>query len=162
LLKQNAIEECDALVQECLSSNRKRKLVEIFDHLSNSLCKVADMAEFIRVAHPSEAFGHAAEDACLSISRLVEKLNTHRELYLALKGSTGHKDVVPTTAVDEHVSQLFLFDFEQSGIHLDNEKRSRVVYLNDFILYTGQQFASNAMKPAAISQDKLPANIRTL
>jgi len=120
------------------------------------------MAEFIRVAHPNESFGHAAEDACLSISRLVEKLNTHRELYAALKGCTGHKDVVETSSVDEHVAQLFLFDFEQSGIHLDNEKRSKVVYLNDLILYTGQKFASNAMRPAAIKKDRLPSNIRSL
>lgn len=149
-------------MKECLSPNRKRKLVEIFDHLSNSLCKVADMAEFVRVAHPSELFGSAAEDACLSVSRLVEKLNTDRSLYLALKGSTGGRDVKPLSAVDEHVAQLFLFDFEQSGIHLDAEKRSRVVYLNDLILYTGQQFATNAMRPAAISKDRLPANIRSL
>lgn len=56
-----------------MSSNRKRKLVEVFDHLSNTLCKIADMAEFVRVAHPNINFTHAAEDACLSISRLVEK-----------------------------------------------------------------------------------------
>lgn len=56
-----------------MSSDRKRKLVEVFDHLSNTLCKVADMAEFVRVAHPNGNFAHAAEDACLSISRLVEK-----------------------------------------------------------------------------------------
>jgi intermediate peptidase len=161
-LKETAIAESDELVKECLSPNRNRKLVEIFDHLSNSLCKIADMAEFVRVAHPSEQFGHAAEDACLSISRLVEKLNTHRELYLALKGSTGQRDVRPMSDVDEHVAQLFLFDFEQSGIHLDREKRSRVVYLNDLILYTGQQFATNAMKPAAINKDHLPSNIRSL
>lgn len=48
-------------------------MVEIFDHLSNSLCKVADMAEFVRVAHPNGSFAHEAENACLSISRLVEK-----------------------------------------------------------------------------------------
>lgn len=56
LLKENAIAECDALVNECVSPNRKRKLVEIFDQLSNSLCKVADMAEFVRVAHPNEVY----------------------------------------------------------------------------------------------------------
>ncbi|CAL8114114.1 unnamed protein product [Orchesella dallaii] len=161
LLKDFAIQESDALVNECVSSSRQRKLVEVFDNLSNSLCKVADMAEFVRVAHPNGNFAHAAEDACLSISRLVEKLNTNRELYLSLKGVVGQNDVFPTTDVDEHVAKLFLFDFEQSGIHLDEKRRSRVVYLNDYILYTGQQFAANAMKPTSISKSQIPSNIQS-
>lgn len=90
------------------------------------------------------------------------RLNTNRELYLSLKGVTDQKDIVPTTDVDEHVAKLFLFDFEQSGIHLDDKKRSRVVYLNDFILYTGQQFAANAMRPTGVNKDQIPANIQSL
>lgn len=48
-------------------------MVEIFDELSNTLCKVADMAEFIRIAHPDEQYVRAAEDACITISGVVEK-----------------------------------------------------------------------------------------
>lgn len=42
--------------------------------LSDSLCKVADLAEFIRLAHPKKNFGYAAEDACICVSGVVEKL----------------------------------------------------------------------------------------
>lgn len=48
-------------------------MVAVFDELSDSLCRVADLAEFIRIAHPRSAFSHAAEDACISISGVVEK-----------------------------------------------------------------------------------------
>ena len=72
----------------------------------------------------------------------------------------GHKDVTETDSVDEHVAQLFLFDFEQSGIHLEQEKRARVVYLNDLILYTGQKFMANAMKPSSIAKDSVPESVR--
>lgn len=48
-------------------------MVSVFDELSDSLCRVADLAEFIRVAHPLRAFSQAAEDACISISGVVEK-----------------------------------------------------------------------------------------
>jgi intermediate peptidase len=48
-------------------------MVEIFDELSDTLCRVADMAEFIRVAHPDIQFAQAAENACITISGLVEK-----------------------------------------------------------------------------------------
>jgi len=81
---------------------------------------------------------------------------------MTLKGVTGHKDILSTTAVDEHVTQLFLFDFEQSGIHLDTQKRSQVVYLNDLILYTGQQFASNSTQPSSVKREVVPANVRSL
>lgn len=48
-------------------------MVCIFDELSDSLCRVADLAEFIRIAHPRGTFSHAAEDACITISSVVEK-----------------------------------------------------------------------------------------
>lgn len=63
----------DALIEEATSPERSRKMVEIFDELSDTLCKVADLAEFIRVAHPSPTYMQAAEIACLTASSIVEK-----------------------------------------------------------------------------------------
>lgn len=40
-------------------------------------------------------------------------------------------DIFPTTAVDDHVSKLFLFDFEQCGIHLEEQQRQKVFSLNN-------------------------------
>ena len=51
-------------------------MVQIFDELSDTLCKVADLSEFIRLGHPNGTYSHAAEDACISISGIVEKLET--------------------------------------------------------------------------------------
>lgn len=52
---------------------RKRNAVQIFDDLSDGLCQVADLAEFIRMMHPSPSYREAAEDACIAINGLVEK-----------------------------------------------------------------------------------------
>lgn len=71
-LKEQAITATDRLIEEATSSP-SRPMVEIFDELSDTLCKVADLAEFVRIAHPQSHFASAAEDACISVSGVVEK-----------------------------------------------------------------------------------------
>ena len=48
-------------------------LLQVFDELSNSLCRVADLAEFIRLAHPDAAYQDGALQAAYTIGALVEK-----------------------------------------------------------------------------------------
>lgn len=62
---------------EITSTKRQRKIVEIFDELSDTLCKVADMTEFVRLAHPSSMYSNAAEEACFNICKIVEKSVLH-------------------------------------------------------------------------------------
>lgn len=73
LLKERAVHKTEDLINEATSQNRQRKMVLIFDELSDTLCKVADLSEFIRLAHPAFTYSAAAEDACISISGIVEK-----------------------------------------------------------------------------------------
>ncbi|XP_050445309.1 mitochondrial intermediate peptidase [Cataglyphis hispanica] len=160
ILKSRALTHVNVLINEAVSKDRKRKMVEIFDELSNTLCKVADMAEFIRVAHPDQQYVRAAEDACITISGVVEKLNTHRELYDVLKQVANNGDIQMTSDIDNHVAKLFLFDFEQCGIHLPERQRRKVVELNDYILQVGQKFIAGAGTPRTVNADALPDVIR--
>lgn len=159
-MKNYAEIRTDELIKESCSPNRSRKMVEVFDELSDTLCKVADLAEFIRIAHPNAAYSRAAEEICISTSSIVEKLNTHRELYSALKTVSDVGDKFEMTAVDKHVARLFLFDFEQSGIHLPESDRRCVVDLNSYILQTGQKFMNGAVNPRSVPKEMLPDNIR--
>ncbi|GLV37723.1 uncharacterized protein CBL_13996 [Carabus blaptoides fortunei] len=161
-LKERCIIQTDQLIQEATSKNRSRKMVEIFDELSDTLCKVADLAEFIRIAHPSGAYSKAAEIACVTVSSIVEKLNTNYELYAALKNVVDNGDIMNTTDVDKHVARLFLFDFEQCGIHLPESERRQVVELNDAILHLGQHFVTGTAKPRTIQRKCLSEEIRRL
>lgn len=159
LFKERSTSDSETLVHEALHPDRKRKMVQIFDNLSNCLCRVADLAEFVRMAHPSARFSLAAEEASMAISSEVERLNTHLRLYQALKKVTEKGDIVPTTELDDYVASLFISDFEQSGIHLDEEKRKLVVQLNEFILHTGSYFTSNTGSKRVIPKSRLTPEI---
>lgn len=67
---------------------------------------------------------------------------------------------MPTEELDRHVVELFLFDFEQSGIHLDEEVRKNVVYLNDCTLRLGQRFMAGALTPRTVSGKSLPDSVK--
>lgn len=73
LLKENGIQEVDKLVAECCDPNRKRLMVQIFDDLSNALCLVADLAEFLRIASPDQQYARASENSCIAVANLVEQ-----------------------------------------------------------------------------------------
>lgn len=90
----------------------------------------------------------------------IHRLNTHKELYETLKKVSVHGDVVPLDELDKHVVDLFLFDFEQSGIHLDEEARKSVVYLNDCVLRLGQRFMAGALTPRTVSGNSLPDSVK--
>ncbi|KAJ8930854.1 hypothetical protein NQ314_016273 [Rhamnusium bicolor] len=162
VLKEQCISKTDRLINEALTRPRQRKMVEIFDEMSDSLCQVADLAEFIRLAHPEAKYSHAAEAACCAVSGIVEKLNTNVNLYKALKDAVVKGDIKPNTVVDKHVGELFLFDFEQCGIHLSEAERNRVVTLNDTILNIGQHFVAGTASPRMVKKNVLPSNIRDI
>lgn len=90
----------------------------------------------------------------------MNRLNTHRELFQSLKNVVENGDKFPTDNIDEHVAKLFLFDFEQCGIHLDEESRNTVVYLNDCILQLGQRFMNGAINPRKVSKEILPESVK--
>lgn len=80
MLQENVTQRCQELMDEIISTKRQRKIVEIFDELSDTLCKVADMTEFVRLTHPSSLYSNAAEEACFNICKIVEKF-VHFNVY---------------------------------------------------------------------------------
>lgn len=93
-------------------------------------------------------------------SQHITRLNTHKELYEKLKNVSANGDIVQMDELDKHVVDLFLFDFEQSGIHLDETARQKVVYLNDCILRLGQRFMAGALTPRSVSGKSLPSSVK--
>lgn len=158
-LKDSALERAEELVQEIVVTNNRnssQNVVALFDELSNCLCKVADLAEFVRVSHPQPKFRASAEQASVAISNLVERLNTDVRLYEALKPAKFDNEL------DDYVAKLFMFDFEQSGIHLNETDRREVLKLNESIIQLGSIFAANANQGRVIDTKKLPNRMKHL
>lgn len=84
------------------------------------------------------------------------RLNTNKELYNNLKQVLVNDDKQLMTEEDRYVGELFLFDFELNGIHLEERKRQYVVELNNYILVTGQQFMVATEKPRIVNKAEFP------
>ena len=52
----------------------------------------------------------------------ITRLNTDVDIHQALQNVIHHGDIVELSDVDKRVGELFMFDFEQSGIHLEEDK----------------------------------------
>ena len=87
ILSKRCITHAERLQEEIVSQSRCRKMLEIFDELSDNLCKVADLADFIRQVHPILSYKRATEVASITISNLVEKFVYFLILNLQLNNS---------------------------------------------------------------------------
>ncbi|KAE8229595.1 hypothetical protein CF326_g5430 [Tilletia indica] len=119
------------------------KVVRNLDRLSNLLCTVIDCAELVRNTHPDPAWVRAANDAYEYLCGYMNVLNTHQGLYTCLSEVLKDKSLVERMSAEElAVANVFLRDFERSGIHLPDDSRDRFVRLSDEILVLGRSFLS--------------------
>ncbi|KAL6067271.1 hypothetical protein STEG23_006109 [Scotinomys teguina] len=175
--QKEALRKSEQLVEQACSTPPGPQTVHIFDELSDCLCRVADLADFVKIGHPEPAFREAAEEACRSIGTMVEKLNTNVELYQSLQKLLDDKKLMDSLdaetrvnvapmrdsvgeSIYRRVAELFMFDFEISGIHLDEEKRRRAVDLNVKILDLSSAFLMGTNFPNKIQKHLLPEHIR--
>ncbi|XP_055473325.1 mitochondrial intermediate peptidase [Psammomys obesus] len=159
--QEEALRKTEWLVEQACSTPPGPQTVLIFDELSDCLCRVADLADFVKIGHPEPAFREAAEEACRCIGTVVEKLNTNVELYQSLRKLLDDKKLMESLdAETRRVAELFMFDFEISGIHLDEEKRRRAVDLNVKILDLSSAFLMGTNFPNKIQKHLLPEHVR--
>ncbi|VDK38354.1 unnamed protein product [Taenia asiatica] len=137
-------------------------LWHVLDDLSDSLCRVADLADCIRALHPDEAYQHAANEVCLRVGNLVESLNTDVDLYDAAvravhaQASSTPSPETQTDVVDKRVLNLFVEDFEQSGVHLkDTSDRQTFLKAASQNLELGVEFNRIANTPVTLNSTVL-------
>nr|XP_019950764.1 PREDICTED: mitochondrial intermediate peptidase [Paralichthys olivaceus]XP_019950765.1 PREDICTED: mitochondrial intermediate peptidase [Paralichthys olivaceus] len=157
---KTSLKNTELLVEKVCSCPPCAETVESFDQLSDGLCKVADLADFVKVAHPDPAFREAAEKTCIAIGTVVEKLNTNVELCKSLKNLLDNPDVVAQLDPDtRRVAELFMFDFEISGIHLDDKLRKEAVALHVKLLDLSNEFLVGSHMPNRIARSVIPEHL---
>ncbi len=148
--------KCEKLLDECFSPSR-RKIVEILDEISDEICRVADLAEFIRNVDVDDEVKQAAEQAYGVLHHLVEKMNTNTKLYEHAKQAYESREGDET---DQRVLKLYLVDFERCGIRLNEQKRLNYLQLHEDILHLENHFRHNAHQEYKIPIKQLPEKVR--
>lgn len=102
------------------------------------------MADCLRMIHPNDLYRRAAADCCLKIGPFVEELNTNLELYNAsVIARDGFESQLlidkKMDSVDKRVLNLFIADFELSGVQLKDSNRHAQFVRNAL---TALQFSS--------------------
>uniref|UniRef100_A0A674DX25 Mitochondrial intermediate peptidase n=1 Tax=Salmo trutta TaxID=8032 RepID=A0A674DX25_SALTR len=157
---KRALKDTRELVDKVCSSPPGAVTVETFDQLSDGLCKVADLADFVKVAHPDPSFREAAEKTCIEIGTVVEKLNTNVDLCRSLKNLLDNKEVLAQLDPETRkVAELFMFDFAISGIHLDEKLRKEAVKLHVKLLDLNNEFLMGSHLPNRIAKSAIPEHI---
>uniref|UniRef100_A0A674PRB8 Mitochondrial intermediate peptidase n=1 Tax=Takifugu rubripes TaxID=31033 RepID=A0A674PRB8_TAKRU len=114
-------------------------------------------ADFVKVAHPDPEYRKAAEKTCIEIGTVVEKLNTNVELCQSLRKLLDNADMATDLDADtRRVAELFMFDFEISGIHLDDK---RAVALHVKLLDLNNEFLVGSHMPNRIATSVVPQHL---
>ncbi|ETS88015.1 Mitochondrial intermediate peptidase [Pestalotiopsis fici W106-1] len=144
VLKASSVEEYKAIVRD-------------LDRLSDLLCRVLDVSDFVRVTHPDPKIQAAASQAWALVYQYMNELNTTTGLCDQLGTALAMPEVRSSWSEEEEtVAILLRQDFLKSAIHLPKESRDRFVSLSQDISELGSAFVDR-MSPET-HQISLPSS----
>ncbi|KAI1504413.1 peptidase family M3 [Biscogniauxia marginata] len=124
-----------------------KALVRDLDRLSDILCRVLDVSDFVRVTHPDEKIQEAASEAWSLVYQYMNQLNTTTGLSDQLGTALTTPEVIASWSEEEQtVARLLQQDFKKSAIHLPQESRDQFVDLSQTISELGSDFVDD-MQP---------------
>ena len=136
--------KCQKIVDSVLSAASVDAYAAIprqLDLLSDSLCRVLDVSDFVRCTHPDVRYQEAAIQAYAFLFDYMNVLNTTPGLNAQLKKAMSTQEASGSWNEEEKmVTQILLRDFSNSAIDLPVEKRLRFVELSNQMKMLGNQF----------------------
>lgn len=143
-----SLQKCQVIVAKVLAAetlDEYRALARNLDQLSDLLCRVIDLSDFIRTIHHDPRIQEAATQAYALMFEYMNVLNTttglHEQLSIALSKPevTSHWSEAETI-----VAQILMRDFTTSAIHMPPSERQRFVNLSNDISQVGSAFFNGA------------------
>jgi mitochondrial intermediate peptidase len=147
---QASLEKCRRVVSKVLGISTQegyRNIVKDLDRLSDLLCRIIDLSDFVRSTHPNPAFQHEASQAHALMYEYMNTLNTTTGLNDQLKRALKDPEVTKHWTEEEtKVAEILRKDFAQSAIDLPAAKRQRFIELSNTIQELGSRFIDE-MRP---------------
>ncbi|KAK1830054.1 mitochondrial intermediate peptidase [Podospora conica] len=141
------LERARAIVDKVLGASTRdeyRAIVRDLDRLSDILCRVLDMADFVRVTHPDNKTQRAASDAWEMVYTYMNELNTMTGLNDQLGRAMADRQVTATWSDEEKmVAEVLKLDFAKSAVNLPKSARDRFVRLSSDISRVGSEFVQH-------------------
>ncbi|TVY47685.1 Mitochondrial intermediate peptidase [Lachnellula occidentalis] len=117
-------------------------IVRHLDRLSDLLCRVIDISDFVRSTHPNRAIQAAASHAYSVMFEYMNVLNTTTELEKQLNIAMSHKDS-PWGEQEKMVAEILKNDFAKSAHDLPKAQRERFISLSQEISHVGTSFVDS-------------------
>lgn len=148
---QDIQKRCQKLVDDVLrasSTEEYKAIPRHLDLLSDSLCRVLDISDFVRATHPDARFQQAATQAYALLWEYMNVLNTTPGLNRQLQKAVASSEISSSWNEEEAtVARILLKDFSNSAIDLPSGKRQLFVDLSNDVKSLGNEFLEN-MAPA--------------
>lgn len=123
------------------SIDEYRAIVRHLDRLSDILCRVLDMADFVRVTHPDPRVQQKASEAWDLVYQYMNELNTMTGLNDQLAMAMANPDVTAVWSEEEKaVAEVLKLDFTKSAVNLPKKYRDRFVSLSSEISSVASAF----------------------
>lgn len=146
-----SLEEAEKCVAQMRNDHTKQGYVSYIknlDRLSDLLCRVIDLCEFIRASHPDPSFVQAAQLCHEEMFEFMNVLNTDKTLCEVLKHVLRTESIVQELSDEEiRVGNILLEDFEKSGIDMEPKVGEQFINISQQISIVGQEFINNTDFP---------------
>jgi mitochondrial intermediate peptidase len=127
-----AISFCnEAVLRIQQKSDHGLETLHLLDSISNALCKVLDLASFVRENHERVTWRDRAGECVQSLGSYMFQLNAHKPLHDALVAITSSDNIMLQLTSEQRVmARLLQAEFERDGIHLPNHLREHLISLH--------------------------------
>lgn len=143
---ESSLRKCKELVERVASASTLEEYKELprhLDRLSDLLCRVIDLSDFVRTIHPEQHVAAAASAAYSLMFQYMNELNTTTSLNKQLRKAWEIPELqAQWTQEEKMVSVILMKDFSKSGIDLPDAHREEFVKISNEIAEVGTDFVN--------------------